>query len=261
MKKIIALLLAVTLLACMIPAFAVSAAPKITVDGNLSDWSGLATVSVVGSGDWEGKKVTIYAALGETGLYLAADAYHATFETTKNNWWENTNFEFFINRDGNNSNQCWISAKGMSDTNTEPTKSHVKMVAKMITEKSGDLNHTVVEVFMAYSDFDFLTVTDNNLRVGVAWKTPGDINNNGEAAGGGNDEYWVPKGTWPANNDKAVVTANGIYTFADYSNLPTPPATPDPAPTGDALVYSVVAATAVLSLGAVVVSKKRKIAE
>lgn len=49
------------------------------------------------------------------------------------------------------------------------------------------------------------------------------------------------------------------HAFVFYSSDPT--ATPDPAPTGDALVYSVVAATAVLSLGAVVVSKKRKIAE
>ncbi|MBQ8381967.1 MAG: hypothetical protein IJX47_02045 [Clostridia bacterium] len=56
------------------------------------------------------------------------------------------------------------------------------------------------------------------------------------------------------------------HAFVFYAEDPT--ATPDtnpgtdtPAKTGDAMVYSVVAAVAVLSLGAVVVSKKRRIAE
>ncbi|MBQ8381966.1 MAG: hypothetical protein IJX47_02040 [Clostridia bacterium] len=214
MKKFISALLALLTVLCLVPMMAVSAsaASAITVDGDLSDWEGVHTLSVVGSGDWEGKKVTIYGILGEDGLYLAADAYHATFETTKEPWYENTNFEFFINKNGNGDNQCWVSAKGYTADNPAPTTSHDKMVAKMTNEKVGDLNHTVVEVFMAYSDFDFLsTGEDDFLRIGVAWKTVGDINNNGEAAGGGNDEYWVPKLTWPSNADKAHVTANGIF--------------------------------------------------
>ncbi len=213
MKKIICAMLALLTVLCMVPMMAVSAsaAPAITVDGDLSDWEGVHTLSVVGSGDWEGKKVTIYGILGEDGLYMAADAYHATFETTKDNWWENTNFEFFINKNGNGDNQCWVSAKNF-DPNGTPFKSHDKMVAKMTNEKVGDLYHTTVELFMAYSDFDFLSIgEDDFLRIGVAWKTPGDINNNGEANGGNNDEYWVPKLTWPNNADKAHVTANGIF--------------------------------------------------
>ena len=221
MKRIISILLVFVMALCWLPAMAVSAdeTPSITVDGDLSDWEGLPTLSVVGSGDWEGKKVTIYGILGEDGLYLAADAYHGQFINDGPSWHESTNFEFFINKNGNGDNQCWVSAQGMSDTNTEPAKSHDKMVAKMTNEKVSDLNHTTVEVYMAYADFDFLTVTDGHLRVGVAWKTLGVICNNGEAAGGGNDVYWVPKLTWPSNADKAFVTANGIF---DRNGEPAP---------------------------------------
>ncbi|MBQ7354051.1 MAG: TFIIB-type zinc ribbon-containing protein [Clostridia bacterium] len=214
MKKIICAMLALLTVLCMVPMMAVSAsaAPAITVDGDLSDWAGVHTLSVVGSGEWEGKKVTIYGVLGEDGLYMAADAYHAKFTTDQGDWWMNTNFEFFVNKNGNRDNQCWVSAKGYTADNPVPTTSHEKMVAKMTNEKVGDLYHTTVEVFMAYSDFDFLaTGEDDFLRIGVAWKTIGDVNNNGEANGGGNDEYWVPKLTWPANADKAHVTANGIF--------------------------------------------------
>ncbi len=212
MKKILTFCMVLSLLLCMIPAFAVSAAtPAITVDGDLSDWVGTHTLSVIGSGNHDGKKVTIYGVLGEDGLYLAADAYHATFTTNAGEWWQNTNFEFFVNKNGNRDNQCWVSAKDF-DPNGTPFKSHDKMVAKMTNEKVGDLNHTVVEVFMAYADFDFLSTGDDDfLRVGVAWKTIGDKCNNGEASGGAEDEYWVPKLCWPDNNDKAHVTANGIF--------------------------------------------------
>lgn len=299
MKKIITAILALATVLCMIPAMAVSAAaPAITVDGDLSDWKDMPTLSVVGSGEWEGKKVTIYGVLGEDGLYMAADAYHATFTTDKGNWWENTNFEFFVNKNGNRDNQCWVSAKDFNADNA-PFRSHDKMVAKMTNEKVGDLNHTVVEVFMAYSDFDFLsTGEDDFLRVGVAWKTPGDLNNNGEAAGGGNNEYWVPKLTWPDNNDKAHVTANGIFdrngepcqhtetevvdakeateTEEGYTGdtkckacgetvkpgEKIPVKTPvKPAPTGDILNVALAASVTMLILAAVIVAEKRKIHE
>ena len=216
MKKIITALLALATVLCMIPALAVSAAaPAITVDGDLSDWAGTHTLSVVGSGEWEGKKVTIYGVLAEEGLYLAADAYHTKYITDKGNWWENTNFEFFV---GNGNLQGWVSSKGMNDTNTTPSLSNVENGravienAVMKTESAPAGYHTVVELFVKSENLPAGSVQDNgSIRVGVAWKTVGDINNNGEAAGGGNDEYWVPKLTWPNNNDKAHVTANGIF--------------------------------------------------
>ncbi|MBO5778944.1 MAG: hypothetical protein J6R82_05205 [Clostridia bacterium] len=300
MKKIITAFLALATILCMIPAMAVSTAaatPAITVDGDLSDWAGTHTLSIVGSGEWEGKKVTIYGVLGEDGLYMAADAYHATFTTNAGEWWQNTNFEFFINKNGNGDNQCWVSAKDFNADNA-PFRSHDKMVAKMTNEKVGDLNHTVVELFMAYSDFDFLsTGEDDFLRIGVAWKTIGDINNNGEANGGGNDEYWVPKLTWPNNNDKAHVTACGIFdrngeahpetevvgkkeattTEEGYTGdtackvcgtvtvkgepIAKVEPTPKPAPTGDVLNVALIASVAMLVLASAIVTKKRKIHE
>lgn len=217
MKKIICAMLALLTVLCMVPMMAVSAsaAPAITVDGDLSDWAGVHTLSVVGSGEWEGKKVTIYGVLGEDGLYMAADAYHATFTTDKGKWWENTNFEFFI---GNGNLQGWVSSKGMSDTNTAPSLSNAedgKAVienAVMKTESAPVGYHTVVELFIKSENLPADSIQENgSIRIGVAWKTIGDINNNGEANGGGNDEYWVPKLTWPNNPDKAHVTANGIF--------------------------------------------------
>ena len=308
MKKIITTLLALATVLCMIPALAVSAAaPAITVDGDLSDWEGLHTLSVVGSGEWEGKKVTIYGVLGEDGLYLAADAYHAKYITDKGNWWENTNFEFFI---GNGNLQGWVSSKGMSDTNTAPSLSNVENgravieSAVMKTESAPAGYHTVVELFVKSENLPAGSVQDNgSIRVGVAWKTVGDINNNGEAAGGGNDEYWVPKLTWPNNNDKAHVTANGIFdrngepepcrhtetevvgakdatleeegytgdtkckacgeTVAQGTTIPklNPPATVEPAPTGDVLNVALAVSVAMLILASVIVSEKRKIHE
>lgn len=308
MKKFITALLALATVLCLIPAMAVSAAeaatPAITVDGDLSDWEGLHTLSVVGNGDWEGKKVTIYGVLGEDGLYLAADAYHATFETTKGAWWENTNFEFFI---GSDNVQGWVSSKGLSETNTAPSLSNEE-AGKIVVENAvmkhepvygGSVaNHTVVEAFIKNENLPNGAVQDNgSIRVGVAWKTIGDINNNGEAAGGGNDEYWVPKLTWPNNNDKAHVTANGIFNrngealentevvgakeattdeagytgdtvckdcgavVAKGETIPKVEPTPDPVPTGDVLNVALAVSVTMLILASVIVAKKRKIHE
>lgn len=307
MKKIILSLLTIAMLLCMIPALSVSAAetPAITVDGDLSDWAGTHTLSVVGSGEWEGKKVTIYGVLCEDGLYLAADAYHAKYVTNGGNWWENTNFEFFL---GNDNVQGWVSSKGMSDTNTAPSLSNVengKVVIENAVMKTeivygGSVaNHTIVELFVKSENLPAGAVQENgSIRVGVAWKTIGDINNNGEANGGGNDEYWVPKLTWPNNPDKAHVTANGIFnrngealentevvgkkdataTEEGYTGdtvckdcgavvvkgevipVETPETVPSPS-TGDALNVALVLSLVALALSVSLVFKKRTITE
>ena len=56
--------------------------------------------------DTEHKSVDFYAALDETGLFLAVEVHHDILLTDKGAWYTNTNFEFFIN--GNN--QYWVSA-------------------------------------------------------------------------------------------------------------------------------------------------------
>lgn len=230
MKKIISLILSLTMIAGLCTAFSVSAAddtakaPKITVDGDLGDWEGLATLSVVGTGNFEGKKVTIYGVVTDEGIYLAADAYHDLYKTTEGEWWQNTNFEFFVNRSNNRNNQMWISAKGMSETDTTPLKSHEEMTAAMVTKKvtsGATAYHTVAEVFIPVTlGFVADNIINGNAMVGVAWKTPGDKINNGEANGGGEDEYWVPKKTYPDNEHKAAINAKGIFTQADvdYGN-------------------------------------------
>ena len=223
MKRVITMFLVISMIACMIPAFAVTtsaATAGITIDGDLSDWEGTKTQSVIGSGEYDGKKVTFYGVLADEGLYVAADAYHGTYRTDAGNWWENTNLELFIDRKAyrDDSTQVWLSAQGMSDTNKNCAKSNNNIVAQMITTQVTDAGvagyHTIAEMFLSKEDFELVrkNIRNDEIMVGMAWKTPGDNCNNGEAGGGNANEYWVPKGSWPDNLDRLVVKADGVYT-------------------------------------------------
>ena len=62
-------------------------------------------------------------------------------------------------------------------------------------------------------------VQGGTVRVGVAWKTPGDnINNNEIRNGTDTDEWWRPKGTHTEYNP-ACVNGDGIYTAKEYEEL------------------------------------------
>ncbi len=197
----------------------VSTPIEIALDGNLTDWKNVKSISVIGSGDFQGKKATFYAVKLEDGLYLACDAYHNVYKTDQNDWWKNTNFEFFIGNDSND--QYWVSAKGMSDTNTECQKSDNVTTAVMVTsenEEEGATYHTVTEAFVANEKIQAKELyADGSLRVGVAWKTEGDdCNNTGHNAV---DNWWTPIGA--KTNDlnsglRPYVNGKGIYTAAEY---------------------------------------------
>ena len=224
MKRFISLILSLTMIAGLCAAFSVSAAeeakaPKITVDGKLDDWQGTHTLSVVGTGEFDGKKVTFYGTVTDEGIYLAADAYHAIYATNASEWWQNTNFEFFVDRAMNrdDTKQMWVSAKGMGENDTTPLKSRTELNAVMITkaEQNGAAAyHTIAEVFIPKTiDFVASNIINGNARVGIAWKTLDDKINNSEA--GDSTEYWMPKGTYPDNRDKAIVNARGIFKQAE----------------------------------------------
>lgn len=220
MKKIITMLLVFAMIACMVPAFTLAssadAADAITLDGDLSDWEGIKTVSVVGSGDYEGKSATWYGKLTDEGLYLACDAYHSIFKTDAGEWHTNTNFEFFLRYP--NQQQGWVSAKGINGT-TPTEKNRITssiMVTEAITEHGAATQHTVTEVFISNDIMGNMVYADA-IRVGLAWKTPGDdINNNG-TGNSGIDNWWCVAN--PNGDTKSVVTANGVYTKAEYEAL------------------------------------------
>lgn len=177
---------------------------NITLDGDLADWAGVSSLSVVGSGEAEGKSATFYGVMTDAGLYLAVDAHYAIHKYGESDWFNNTNFEFFMGM-GGAQKQLYVYATG---ANAFAASETYMQISSKTTGEDGAY-HTIIEVFIPKENL--IGEQDGTVRVGVAWKTNGDNCNNGAAAEGGMDPYWVPKGTFPNNDDKGVVTTTGIY--------------------------------------------------
>lgn len=193
--------------------------PEITVDGKLTDWAGVENLSVVGTDTYEGKSATWYAVLTKAGLYLAVDAHYGTHTYGQNDWWLNSNFEFFIGEySGGTPRQCYIYATGA----TTWAASHTYLTFTATTTGDAESGyHTVIEAFIPMenlADYD-LTIQDGAVRVGVAWKTAGDQINNTNDGNEHISEYWVPLGTFPNNANMCYVTSAGIYTPSEYAAL------------------------------------------
>ena len=182
----------------------------VTVDGSLAEWAETRNeenhISVIGSGDYEGKGVKFYASLQADGLYVAAEARHAKYISTDGTWWKNSNLEFFL---GDSNVQGWIAANGSKSKATDTVWNTTG------SDETG--YYTIVEGFIPTNNLPAGSVVAGETRVGFAWKTIGDKCNNGEANGGAQDEYWVPKGTWPNNADKGYVTKDGIFRKSQVS--------------------------------------------
>ncbi len=208
MKKILAFVMMVVLCMTMIPAFAVSAdtvkTVNITVDGNLGDWEGLNTLAIVGS-DNTNKKATFYGTLAEDGsLYLACDAYHDVLKTDKGEWWQNSNFECFVEPADGQGHQFWIRANGET-----PAKEGRVYKAAMKTEEINGTTkyHTTSELVIPSW---MIKPNGNTVKVGLAWKTEGD-----DIANGGN--WWRVEGTNPPDK-QLFVSAAGIYKTNDEAS-------------------------------------------
>lgn len=236
MKKFISLILSLTMIAGLCAAFTVSAAeeakaPKITVDGKLDDWTGTHTLSVVGSGEFDGKKVTFYGTVTDEGIYLAADAYHDNYVDNDGTWWQNTDFEMYVNRIGNGSGHMWVAPQGPGGDGLSQ-EDVAKINAKMKTDEiNGDTKyHTVIEVLLPVTlDAVAKNIANGTARVGVAFKADNDdeyINNSANTKKrndqdpDGVSDLWVPLGTDPGGSKKTVVTAEGIFTEdeVDFGN-------------------------------------------
>ena len=192
--------------------------PVITVDGELTEWTDVKPLSVTGTDTYEGKSATWYAVLTKAGLYLAVDAHYGTHTYGQNDWWLNSNFEFFVGEwSGGTPRQCYIYATGA--TTWAASHTYLTFTAKTTGDAENGY-HTVIEAFIPMenlADYD-LTIQDGAVRVGVAWKTAGDeINNTND--GDGTSEYWVPQGCRPNNAEMCYVTSAGIYTPSEYDAL------------------------------------------
>lgn len=194
---------------------------KFVLDGDLSEYEGLHTISVVGEKvsdeiDYSHKKVTFYGAMTDLGLFLACEAYHDVYiGNSSGEWWTNTNFEFFI---GAGNAQKYVYAKGMDQ---DCVTSGDDVQAKMVTEQLTDGPTVYRSVTEAFIPTDYLNEGDilyNTMDIGIAWKTLGDLIIGGAATIGpnGEDEYWVPKGTWPNNSAKPIVSPSGIWLPSEF---------------------------------------------
>lgn len=200
----------------------------VTLDGNVSEWATAAgkTLDIEGTNQYLGKQVTFFGKMTRSGLYLAAEAYHGLFASGRSNWWENTNFEFRIGE---------VLAAGAGDENLRAKQYYAYavsatefaasmpgiQVASSVEQLGSGSYHTVVELFIpveSFLEYDYM-VQGGTVRVGVAWKTPGDnINNNEIRNGTDTDEWWRPKGTHTEYNP-ACVNGDGIYTAKEYEEL------------------------------------------
>ena len=209
----------------------ITAEYDLVVDGDLSDWEeeGLTenTISVQGTrADDSHKSATFYGVLDCSGLHLAVEAYHDLYVnsyTDFGQWWYNTQFEFFVGLSDHT--QYFVYActdsdsgykLGRGSSNTDVFEAVMKTQE---TGQSGQAKYkTVVEVFVPINQ---LPAAQNAApRVGVAWKTPGDLLLGGEAGSAENEasEYWVPRGCYSNNLDKPYVTENGIYLPDEYES-------------------------------------------
>lgn len=194
---------------------------SITLDGNISDWSDKAVISITGSEQYNGKGATFYGKMTQNGLYLAVDAYHAIYAYGQKNWWDNTNFELRIGEvfgegEHQRSKQYWVYATG--ETAFAASESYMQLGYK--TERlSNGTYHTVIEVFIPSENlvqYDYM-VQNGMIHVGVAWKTNNDVCND-LGVDNGVGSWWVPKNTH-INTTPACVTGSGIYTAKNYETL------------------------------------------
>lgn len=191
----------------------ITAEYDLTLDGDLSDWKteGLKTIGVKDTTAGSSKQATFYAVLAKDGLHLAVEAVHSSLIYGQSEWHRNTNFEFFI--DNGNANQFYVYATGENEF--KAAKDYMQIAYK--TSENEGYHETVIEVFIPMENLQDGWIVNGAIRVGVAWKTAGDQLAGGEANGGGLDEYWVPKGSYPNNDDKPYVTQNGIYLKSEYN--------------------------------------------
>ena len=207
----------------------ITAEYDLKVDGDLSDWeeAGLSenvlSVQGVQSSDSH-KSATFYGVLDRNGLHLAVEAYHDVYENSYadfGKWWYNTQFEFFVGLNDHTHYFVYACADSESEYKLGRGSSNTDVFnAVMITEETGEETQanyrTIVEVFVPINQLP--AVQNASLRVGIAWKTPGDMLLGGEAGSAENEpsEYWVPKGCYSNNLDKPYVTENGIYLPDEY---------------------------------------------
>lgn len=174
---------------------------KIALDASLTDWTAEMKRNSLDVREENGTRgYTAYAFYDTTGLYIGVEAKHKTNPNTSNNWWENTNFEFFLN--GNN--QRYINNKGALG-GIRPEFS--------IMQVTGEENNytSTVEIFIPKSELPG-NVNDAFVRVGFAFKVAGEAIKIPNRDGGNATDWWWEDRHYPNNGaEQFYVSADGIF--------------------------------------------------
>lgn len=193
---------------------------RFTLDGKIDEWEGIHAIVLQGGGSTSNKKVSFYACTTTTGVYLACDAYHDVYSYGKDQWFQNSNFEFFIPEATGNV-QYYVYADGIGNPcKVGNTVDQAVMVTEELTNGPTKY-HTVTEAFVSFVLIPETAIWLNTVDIGVAWKTETDliIGGKGTAATTDNpndsDEYWVPTDDWPWDIPLAA-TPKGLYDPDDY---------------------------------------------
>ncbi len=189
---------------------------RFKVDGDLSDWEGLATLRFP-DGDGSGKGVTFYGAMTTDGLYLACDACHDVYAVCGGgSGWDYNASYFQVNLVNN---VVGVYATGLDSegaTFAGPASSCQITQAVMKTAETGKddgspLYHTVVEVFIAAANLPGYFAFPGTASFGLTWRTPFDRINNREA--------WYVAGCAPdPSTCPLVATPKGLYVATSYGD-------------------------------------------
>ena len=144
-----------------------------------------------------------YARVTEKGIYVGGYAYHQTYSEGKELWHYNTNFELVLNQ--NDSTIQYYASKGFESAGCTST---INTILNPNSTSAYDTYLSTFELFVA------LDVTDGYVRMGFAFKTPGEKITHvvgGESSIIETTEWWWNDLHYPHNiNEFYYVYADGI---------------------------------------------------
>lgn len=149
------------------------------IDGSLANWTQKQQENF-----WEvtgnnGKYVRIYAMMDDYGINVYYDVKHEKhFTTFQDEWWKNSNVEFFLGDKGGDAQQYFVSAAGHKSDNIDLAYFHTDT-----PEEGQSLYHTVAEVFVSYEHIDEFDKNSRYVNGFFAWKVD---NGDGDFEGGYN---------------------------------------------------------------------------
>lgn len=187
---------------------------NFTVDGDLSDWEGLASVRFPG-GSASGKGAAFYGAVTDAGLYLACDVFHDVYTVCpdESKWDYNASY-FQVNLVNNVVGVYASRSNPEGAIFAEPSSSCRISRAVMKTEETGaddgsPLYHTAVEVFIDSGSLPDYYAFPGTVSVGLTWRTPWDVIYNRDS--------WYIRGTAESPSTcPLVATPTGLYVATNY---------------------------------------------